>query len=397
MAAAAAAAVKRRHEVEAAIADGNIGGLGGLPSHRSYVQKDPLPPEGQTGLWRHQRKVAQMYVNMKSQMIVAALICGNFLINVIEKWIDPGGDKHADVWRGTDLFFNIIFAFELLINMYAFWWRRFWFSAWNVFDVVVVSIGILDVFQVPLPGPLSLLRMMRAFRVFRLFKRVKSLKKILESLAKALPSHVNAFGILFLVMCIYAILAVDFFMNFAMDGYYVNNLNATVPLISSRELYYGEEYFGNFCLSLYTMFQVLTCDSWSEVVARPLIFSNDITLTIGSVVYFVTFQLVCGTVLINVTIAVLLEKMVDDGSEKLAEAQRLAAEAGESTPSSVDWEWKAAQIPASDLAGVVQMEKEVQMMRQDLHVFKTRLKTLIAAVQDGHSPTPPLRQRGRPP
>lgn len=103
-------------------------------------------------------------------------------------------------------------------NMYAFWFRRFWKSAWNVFDFaarskdwalagvlsklgsghvqlgngrtpgdlhfmwnmwkmyhgslfshakVVVSIGLLNMTKVPLPGPLSLLRMMRAFRVFR--------------------------------------------------------------------------------------------------------------------------------------------------------------------------------------------------------------------------------------
>lgn len=33
---------------------------------------------------------------------------------------------------------------ELLINMYGFWFIRFWTSAWNVFDTVVVSIGVLD-------------------------------------------------------------------------------------------------------------------------------------------------------------------------------------------------------------------------------------------------------------
>ena len=62
-----------------------------------------------------------------------------------------------------------------------------------------------------LPGPLSLLRLMRAFRVFRLFKRVKSLNKIIVSLGKAIPGVMNAFLIMLIVMCIYAILGVEFF------------------------------------------------------------------------------------------------------------------------------------------------------------------------------------------
>eukprot|EP00913_Durusdinium_trenchii_P011254 g10567.t1 len=65
------------------------------------------------------------------------------------------------------------------------------------------------------------------------------------------------------------------------------------------------------------MFQVITGDSWSEAVARPLVHGQDGVLAFGSAMYFISFQLVCGVVLINVTIAILLEKMVDDGSEKL--------------------------------------------------------------------------------
>ena len=35
--------------------------------------------------------------NVKAQLAVAALICGNFLVNILEKWIDPTGEKHKDV------------------------------------------------------------------------------------------------------------------------------------------------------------------------------------------------------------------------------------------------------------------------------------------------------------
>ena len=63
--------------------------------------------------------------------------------------------------------------------------------SWNLFDLVVVMIGLLGYVEmllpVALPSWLSKLRLMRAFRVFRLFKRVKSLNKILVSLGKARP------------------------------------------------------------------------------------------------------------------------------------------------------------------------------------------------------------------
>ena len=57
-----------------------------------------------------------------------------------------------------------------------------------------------------LPGQLTLIRNLRAFRIFRLFKRVKSLNKIIVALFKAVPGVVNAFVIMMIVMCIYAIL-----------------------------------------------------------------------------------------------------------------------------------------------------------------------------------------------
>ena len=55
-----------------------------------------------------------------------------------------------------------------------------------------------------------MLRIIRALRVFRIFKRVKSLRKILESVVRAIPGVINAFLIMLMVMCIYAMLAVDF-------------------------------------------------------------------------------------------------------------------------------------------------------------------------------------------
>lgn len=283
-------------------------------SSKRRIEAIELP----AGCWKYQPKAEKLYTNMKVQLFVAALIAGNFVCNIIEKWIDPAGTEYPDLFYGFETFFNTMFFFELLVNMYAFWCCRFWKSGWNIFDFVVVAIGILSVLKVELPGPLSMLRMMRAFRVFRLFKRVKSLNKIMVSLAKAVPGVANAFFILLLVMSIYAIIAVDLFKDFGKGFKFTNIKGKEVELITSRKQEYGFEYFGNFGKSLYTMFQVLTCESWSEAIARPLLHCNSVPEAFGVAFFFVSFIIVNAIVLINVVVAVLLEKMVDD-TEKKAE------------------------------------------------------------------------------
>ena len=68
----------------------------------------------------------------------------------------------------------------------------------------------------------------------------------------------------------------------------------------------------DFFKALYTLFQVLTGESWSEAIARPLLEWSPW----ATAVYFVSFILINGVVLINVVVAVLLEKMVDDEPEE---------------------------------------------------------------------------------
>ena len=78
---------------------------------------------------------------------------------------------------------------------------------------------------------------------------------------------------------------------------------------------WGHEYFGTFGKSLFTLFQVLTGDSWAEAIGRPLL---EGWFPMSTALFFVSFILLHSVVLINVVVAVLLEKMVDetDGGEE---------------------------------------------------------------------------------
>jgi len=271
----------------------------------------------------HQDKVSRFYNSTHIQISVALLIAANFLTNIIEKEIDAHGENYPDVFAWFGHFYNLMFTIELGFNMYAHWWRPFWKSNWNIFDVVVVSIGVINTLNLPLPPAFGLLRMMRAFRVFRLFKRVHSLNKIIVAIMHAVPGVANAFLILGIVMSIYAILAVEFYMDLG--------AGCTAPDAETLELKrwetargfcMGDEYFGTFTKALYSFFQVLTGESWVEMVARPGIFfwSEDWIRALGGAVFFVSYMLIGAFVLTNVVVAVLLDKMVDpETAEKVEE------------------------------------------------------------------------------
>eukprot|EP00928_Gymnodinium_smaydae_P029380 TRINITY_DN22145_c0_g1_i1.p1 TRINITY_DN22145_c0_g1~~TRINITY_DN22145_c0_g1_i1.p1 ORF type:complete len:418 (-),score=47.22 TRINITY_DN22145_c0_g1_i1:181-1434(-) len=333
-----------------------------LTDHLVTSGTAPGTDERPTGWRTYQPHAAAFYNHYYCQIGVACLIGANFFINVIQAQIDPTGLLYAGVFDASELLFNILFLIELIINMYAHWLCDFWRSSWNVFDFIVVTIGWLFQFDAPLPGPMKLLRMMRAFRVFRLFKRIESLRKIMQSLTRAIPGMMNAFLIQLIVMCIYAIIAVDQFHRHGIGGQFVNEQGATVSYETARKLDYGFEYFGTFTRALYTMFQCLTAESWSEGVARPLYMSNDGTLAVFTAFFFVSFNILCGFVLVNVVVAVLLEKMVDE------------------PPPPGPEEMESDDVTCVDDCAKLEPSQEIESMKADIEVMKKQLMDMYAVV-----------------
>lgn len=271
----------------------------------------------------YQDTVHKYYNNPLIVFLVAGCIVGNFLVNIIEKEIDPWGDLYPSLWYELDLAFNIIFLVELIANIYScggpLW--NFWKVPWNVFDFVIVAVGVVLMTGIDL-GSGNKLKLLRAFRVFRIFKRVPSLNKIIVALVLSLPGVFNAFIILLIFFCIYAILAVELFVGFGQhaDAYGTYTTvddstgNATLVVnsaMTARGFAVGHEYYGTFMRALYTLFQVFTGESWSEAIARPLLFGLEGSSFFVSF-FFVSFILITQIVLANVVVAVLLDKFVAD-------------------------------------------------------------------------------------
>lgn len=233
----------------------------------------------------YQQQMYYFYNSNTIQFLTAGLIFANFVVNAAEAQTKEG--EGLDIYYGFEMFFTVIFTIELVVNYWAHAHCPFWTSAWNLFDFIVVAISLLSLGLSNLPG-ISTLRLARAFRVFRLFKRLESLRKIMACLALAIPGCTSAFAIVVLVTAIYAILCVQFF---------------------------GDEwpyYFGSFSKAMYSLFQVMTGDSWNEAIARPIV-----DVYPHAAMLFISYILIVGIVLINVVVAVLLEKMtVDEDGEQ---------------------------------------------------------------------------------
>jgi len=144
-----------------------------------------------------QQRVLRFYTHPVIAWGVAVIIVVNFIINIVEKEIDPIASKYPGTWASFELAFNIIFLLELLINMYGQGgpFKPFWSSGWNVFDTIIVSVGVVLMTGADL-GPFNKLKLLRAFRIFRLFKRIKSLNKILVAIAGSLRGVANALVIM---------------------------------------------------------------------------------------------------------------------------------------------------------------------------------------------------------
>ena len=119
--------------------------------------------------------------------------------------------------------------------------RAFIHSGWHLFDLFLIALSVIS-----FPSQLSVLRSLRLARLLRIISQVPKLRVVVESIVKSLPS-----------LAWLSLLVIVFVYNFAV-------LSTTV---------FGQdfpEFFGSLPASLYTLFQILTMESWSSGIARPV-------------------------------------------------------------------------------------------------------------------------------
>ena len=191
-----------------------------------------------------------------------------------------------------------IFTIEIFLKLL---YRRldFFKNGWNVFDFVIVGIALI-----PSSGPLSVLRTLRIFRALRLLSVVPSMRKVTQALFSAIPGILSVGSIILLIFYVSAVLSTNFF-------------GATF-----------EPWFGNVGRSMFTLFQIMTLESWSMGIVRPVMESFT-----WAWAFFVPFILVTSFAVLNLFIGIIVDAMQTQSAEESKvlreEADEILVESGE--------------------------------------------------------------------
>ena len=174
-----------------------------------------------------------------------------------------------------------IFVIEIGLKLYA-WRGSFFRDGWNVFDFVIVGISLA-----PTGDGLSVLRALRILRVLRAISIVPSLRRVVEGLVRALPGMASVFALMSLLFYIGAVMATKMF-------------GADFP-----------DWFGSIGLSAYSLFQIMTLESWSMGIVRPVM-----EVYPWAWAFFVPFILVTTFAVVNLIVGLVVNSMQEAHSEE---------------------------------------------------------------------------------
>lgn len=209
-------------------------------------------------------------------------ICQNFIITVIlvnavtlGLETSPMVMMHAGgLVLALDSIALTIFVIELALRIYAYGFR-FFTSAWNWFDFLIVMVSII-----PSGASLTVLRSLRVLRAFRLISAVPKMRQIVDALISSIPALGSVTVLMLLLFYVASVLATKLFGD-------------NFP-----------QWFGDIAQSAYSLFQIMTLESWSMGIVRPILEVQPYAW-----VFFVPFILITSFAVLNLFIAVIVNAM----------------------------------------------------------------------------------------
>lgn len=194
-------------------------------------------------------------------------------------------------------------------------------EGWSWFDIILVALSFL-----PATGAMSALRCLRILRVLLFISFLPKLRVIVQSLILSLPSIGWISLLLLLVFYVFSVIATTLFGSA-----------------------FGA-WFGTLGKSFFTLFQIMTLESWAMGIVRPIC-----DVYPYAWLFFVPFVLISSFVILNVFIAVIVNGM--------GEARRMQ-------------EKKQARLEAEMLSERETIAREIAKIRESLENIEKRLDTL---------------------
>ena len=218
-------------------------------------------------------RLARFMARPRVQHGILALI----LINAVTLGLETSPAlmaRHGAFILALDQAILAVFVAEIAIRLFVHR-LRFFRDPWSVFDFLVVGIAL-----VPATGQFSVLRALRVLRVLRILTIVPSMRRVVGALLGAIPGLASIGLVLLLIYYVFAVIATNLFA-------------AAFP-----------EWFGHLGRSFYTLFQIMTLESWSMGVARPVMEQFPYAWA-----FFISFILIATFTMLNLFIAIIVNAM----------------------------------------------------------------------------------------
>ena len=227
-------------------------------------------------------RIATLVEGKRAQAFITALI----VLNAVTLGLETSPAIRADYGQPLavfDAFVLTVFVLEIAAKLYG-RGRAFFRDPWNVFDFVVVAIAL-----VPTSGPFSVLRALRILRIMRLVSVVPQMRRVTQALVLAIPGMAPIIGLIAIIFYVAAVIATSFFgSTFA-------------------------PWFGSVGESMYTLFQIMTLESWSMGIVRPVMDEYPYAW-----VFFVPFIVITSFAVINLFIGVIVDAMQTQHEQEAA-------------------------------------------------------------------------------
>lgn len=212
------------------------------------------------------------------QYSIAVLILLNTVVLGLETY-PIAMTAYPDLLISIDQTILYLFIIELILRLIAYR-LNFFKNPWSIFDFCVIIIAL-----VPSQNAFSALRAARALRTLRLISVFPKLRKVIEGLIMAIPGICAIAGVMAIIISVFGLIASKLYGSFY------------------------PEWFGNFHLSVFSLFQIMTLEGWPDIV-RTVMQEKPFAW-----IFFVTYILIATFSVLNLFIAVVVDAMQRNHSE----------------------------------------------------------------------------------
>ncbi|WP_027389851.1 ion transporter [Chrysiogenes arsenatis] len=241
--------------------------------------------EGQHTLEWRERLYRWIEKRSVHQTIIAIIILNAVILGL--ETVPSVNREYGDLLYTIDRACLAVFVVEILLALVALGPKRFFRDPWRVFDFVVVGIALI-----PATGAFSILRSLRILKVLKLVSSSPRMRSVVSALLSAVPGLSAIISLLLLLFYVSAVMSTKLFGH-------------DFP-----------EWFGSISASMYTLFQIMTLESWSMGIVRPVLEVHPYAW-----IFFVPFIMIATFTMLNLFIAVIVDAMQSQARE--AQSQQI--------------------------------------------------------------------------